>query len=49
MSLDSQGDSPLGREAKRGIEVPEGFLQQFHHQWASRKAHLEGEGVDFLF
>jgi hypothetical protein len=49
MSLDSQRDSSFGQEAKRGIEVPEGFLQEFHHQWASRKAYLEGEGVDFLF
>jgi len=49
MSEDSQGDSPLGREGKRDVEVPGGFLESFHHQWATRKADMENEGVDFLF
>jgi len=49
LSEDSQADTPLGREAKRGVDVPEGFLSEVRQQWAVRKAHLEGQGVVFQF
>ena len=49
LSEDSQADSPLGREAKRGVEVPEGFIEEFHQQWDLRKSHLQAQGVGFQF